>query len=202
MQHIISIPIPSFPIRTVMSPPWPYPYAICGCGMRRHLLESIPMPCNCSRRCWITLYKYVWQKPEVSMKWVGCLNHNLTYATSVEPTHSPSSSSMTQHKIYQAGLAYDHWPQYKVLNHIIYVWQSLMWVWSGWWGAAIIIQNLLQVVRSWGQVLSVRPSIYQAGLASLWSLATVDGAETLYKCITKTWAWGENEAEAEGVPQS
>jgi hypothetical protein len=46
--------------------------------------------------------------------------------------------------------------------------------------------------------LTVRPSIYQAVVASLWSLAAVEVAETLYICITKTWC----EYEAGGVPQS
>ena len=28
---------------------------------------------------------------------------------------------------------------------------------------------------------------YQVGVASLWPLATIDGAETLYTCMNKSW---------------
>jgi hypothetical protein len=47
--------------------------------------------------------------------------------------------------------------------------------------------------------VTVKPSIYQAGIAFLWpTLAAVYGTETLHICIKKTW----HEDEVGGVPQS
>ena len=42
----------------------------------------------------------------------------------------------------------------------------------------------------------VRPSIQQAGIASLWPLATVEGADTHYICMKSTYY----EYEVDGVP--
>jgi hypothetical protein len=43
----------------------------------------------------------------------------------------------------------------------------------------------------------VRPSIQQAGIASLWPLATVEGADTHYICMKSTYY----EYEVDGVPK-
>ena len=57
----------------------------------------ILMTTSHSSRCWNTWYIYMTRRPDMSMKWVGCLNpHNLTqHATSVEPTHSPAATATT-----------------------------------------------------------------------------------------------------------
>ena len=59
------------------------------------------------------------------MKRVGCPNHNLTHATRVKPSDSPTATTVR------------------------------------------------------------RPIIYQAGIASTWSQAAVEGAETHYICMKK-----------------
>ena len=76
---------------------------------------------------------------------------------------------------------------------------DLIWVWGG-WGATIITYIMIQVrnqenllLPPW--LLTLRPSIYQAEVASVRLQATVGDAETHYICISrsdmsKKWAGG------------
>jgi hypothetical protein len=56
---------------------------------------------------------------------------------------------------------------------------DLIWVWSV-WGVLIINYSMAKRWITYCHHCAVRPSIHQVGVASLWPLATVAGAETLY----------------------
>ena len=79
---------------------------------------------------------HVWSRPDMCMKWVRCLNRILTHATSEKRRESPLppvSLRLWDPLYIRLGLhPYDHQPQYKVLQHYIYVWQqsamSMKWV--------------------------------------------------------------------------
>jgi hypothetical protein len=78
---------------------------------------------------------------------------------------------------------------------------DLLWVWSE-WGASMVIYSMLVTSEkpreSPTSTEAVRPCIYQAGIASLWPLAAVEGAETHYIWMKSTCY----EYEVDGVPQS
>jgi hypothetical protein len=40
-----------------------------------------------------TLYVYIWTRPVMSMKWMGCLNHNIHLNPSETPSESPTAIS-------------------------------------------------------------------------------------------------------------
>jgi hypothetical protein len=50
-----------------------------------------------SRRCWNTIYMYV---NGLSMKWLGCLNHNMQHEPSEKPSESPTSALPLSEGIY------------------------------------------------------------------------------------------------------
>jgi hypothetical protein len=65
---------------------------------------------------------------------------------------------------------------------------DLLWVWTGWGASIITFHNLQHDASKKPSELPTTSTLplqeqYQAGAASLWPLATVAGAETLYKYI-------------------
>ena len=98
------------------------------------------------------------------MKWVGCLNHNLTHATSEKPRESPTTTTVT----YISGWHCILTPT----NHSMRCWNTLyiyeidlVWVWTG-WGASIITYSMMQARN---QVNCLRPLLYLSKAISGWS---------------------------------
>jgi hypothetical protein len=69
------------------------------------------------------------------------------------------------------------------MKHIIYAWSTSAMTMITKWGASIIIYNRIQV-KSQENLLSttvtVRQSTYQTGVAFLWPITTIQGAEMHY----------------------
>ena len=120
-----------------------------------------------SRRGWNTLY--VWSRPDLSLKWRGCLNHNLTPATSQTPTdsHCHHCECETQHISAWNCLHMTTGHNRRWWNALYMYEEDLLWVWTG-WGQSIITYSMTQV-RNQVKVnlllpplcsVSARPSIY------------------------------------------
>jgi hypothetical protein len=77
------------------------------------------------------------------MKWSGCLNHNLTHATSVVPTHSPTPLWLWAQQISGWGCILMT-PSRTPWNTLYMYKVDLIWVWSG-WVVLIITYSTLQV---------------------------------------------------------
>ena len=147
-----------------------------------------------NRWCWNALYMYyedliwLWSGWEVSiitysMLQVRIQDNLLLYHFTERPTISDSR------------WCWNVWYMYK---------EDLKWVWSV---RMRCLKHNLQHDKwesKWPKVsvllppLCVRQSIYQCGVASLWPRAKVEGAETLYVCMTTT----SYEYEVYEVPQS
>jgi hypothetical protein len=112
-------------------------------------------------------YNIIWIRSAMSVKRVGCLNHSLQHDTSLKPSDSTRTATGTE-KTSIDQHPYDHEPQLKVLQHIIYICTAK--IWSG-WGAPIITLTHPSGEPSKSPTtltVTVRSSIYQVGVASLW----------------------------------
>jgi hypothetical protein len=124
------------------------------------------------------------------MKCMRCLNHNLQHDTSENPSESPTSTTLCETKhISGWGYILMTCRQSSRCWNTSYMYEAdLLRVWSE-WGASIITYSMIQVRNQENLLLphlTVRPSIYQVGVASLWPVAKVAGAETLNICLKKT----------------
>jgi len=149
----------------------------------------ILMTTSHSSRCWNTWYNvyiYIWQRPDMSMKLVGCLNHsNLTHATSVEL--NPHTLLLPPPPLWLWDPAYhvevaSLWPLAAVegaeTHYIIYMYEvDLILVLSG-WGASTITYNMIQVRNQDNLLLPFW--LWDKAHIRLELHSYVAGAETLY----------------------
>ena len=139
---------------------------------------------------------YVWSWPDMSMKWVGSLNHNLQHAASERPSESPLLLRDTKH-ISGWGCVHMTTSHSGRCWNAFYVWSwpdmSMKWV-------GCLNHNLQHATSERDSPISYccHCDSYQVRVASLWPLATVEDAETHYICMTLTWY----EYEVGGEPQS
>jgi len=132
------------------------------------------------------MYIYIWQRPDMSMKLVGCLNHsNLTHATSVEL--NPHTLLLPPPPLWLWDPAYhvevaSLWPLAAVegaeTHYIIYMYEvDLILVLSG-WGASTITYNMIQVRNQDNLLLPFW--LWDKAHIRLELHSYVAGAETLY----------------------
>jgi hypothetical protein len=143
----------------------------------------------------------------MSMKWVRCLNHILQHTPSETPSESPTTATLTvrlvRPSIYQVRVT-SLWLLAAVDSEgaetlYIYIWtrpvMSMKWMGCLNHNSSSIPVRLqvnhLPLVPLW-------PSIHQAGVASLWPPAMVDGDEI--HCICMKWICYEHEVDK--MPQS
>ena len=65
---------------------------------------------------------YVQNRPDMSMEWVGCLNHNPQNDPSEKPTHSPTAFDFEcepQHTSGGAVSLYDHYSQSRMSENFV-----------------------------------------------------------------------------------
>jgi hypothetical protein len=92
---------------------------------------------------------YVWSRPAMSMKWVGCLNHNLQHATLVHVRYQVNLLLLplwceTKHISGWGFVLMTTSHSGRCWNKLYMYEVDLIWVWSG-WGASIITYSMLQV---------------------------------------------------------
>ena len=157
-------------------------------------------------RSWNTSYMYKADLLWVWRGWVASIIRTNRYPPSTQRPRSKGKEIHSQvlEGRYQ-GMAASLWPLAIVAGaqlHYIYK-ADLVWVWTG-YGAPIITYSTLHVTNQVNHLLllllrychhEVRPSV---GVASVWPLTTVEGAEILYICMRQTFY----EYDLGGLPQS
>jgi hypothetical protein len=139
---------------------------------------------------------YVWSESGISMKGMGGPNHILQHVPSEKPRESPTTACDCETQHIRLGLHPDDCqPQYKMQKHTICIQrrsdESMRRV-------ECLNHNIQHDTSQSPTALTLNPITYHAGVASLWPLAAVAGAET-HDMYTNLIFY---EYEVDGMPQS